>query len=545
MTGIMLNYKIVKQIYEYNAENMTLDEINKLPKFNNKKVKIKKSEFVDIINTLGRINQLDAFEKVDDEQLFFVNLSNSISEFDVITVLQNDKKENVILNIEIKQCNDKNKEEEIKNKLNAQLQNRVEDHLQQMFIEDNYLVLGYINETFYNGVYKNKDDKVIKQINELDSIELLKKYKTNLQGYSKIQISDNLSNIQSVYNKLKNNTFKMYAVNKRKLEHIYRLIEDEKKVILCLAKPGYGKTVLALSLFFNNDNSKLLILNEKFYHTFYMNEYYNSNKAFYGTDSFISHLNSNTIAIIDEAQRLGKETLNKIINKSKIVILFGDAGQAFMNTDEFLTEEMYENFVKEKVGDNYEKIRLKSPMRYPIEVDRALKYLYDKRSEKRDLMKLVNFKINVFNTKEAFIREYNRIKESKKIFKMYTSITLNDKIMAKVEQDTFSFVVADRNFWNFSISENIATFGHTLHAISFDIENVFLYLDNLVYSEERKMPVPNNIDLQDENQFRKYVNELDILLTRAKKSLNIYVDDLKTFLWFNEKISDINTANDN
>lgn len=542
MKGIILNYKTIKQIYEYNPERLTLEEINKLSKFEGKNVKINKKEFVDIINVLGDIINKEAFKNLDDDQLFFINLSNSIAEFDVLTILLNNNK-NIIVNIEIKNYKEINDKNEIEEKLENQIQNRIDDHLQQMFIEDIYIVFGYINNNFYKGIYK-ENEKDLQSIDENEVIEILKKCKYNFQAYSKIQISDNLSNIQSVYNKLKNNTFKMYTINKKNLEKIYQCIKENKKVIMCLAKPGYGKTVLALSLFFNNDNAKLLILNQKFYNTFYMNEYYNFNKAFFGTDAYISHLDNNTIAIIDEAQRLGKDNLRKIINKSKGVVLFGDTGQAFMDTDEFITEEMYENAIIEIVGNQYEKIRLKSPIRYSAEVDRALKYLYDKRTEKRDLRKIINFNINIFNTKEEFFREYNKILESKKIFKMYTSRTLERGISVRINGNLYSYGMADRDYWNFAISGNIPAFGHTLHAISFDIENVFLYLDNLIYSEERNMPVPDNIDILDDTAFQKYVNELDILLTRAKRSLNIYVDDLRTFLWFNEKISDINAASE-
>ena len=542
MKGILLNYKTIKQIYEYKPERLTLEEISKLSGLNQKKVKINKREFVQIINVLGDLINKGAFENLDESQIFIINLSNSIAEFDILTILT-EKDKNIILNIEVKGDNFIWPNKETETKLNTQMYNRVDDHLQQMFIDDTYMVMGYINQKFYNCLYKEKGER-LEILKEYEAIDKIKKLRYNFQTYSKLQVSDNLSNIQGVYTKLKNNTFKMYAINKRVLENINKIFESDKKVIMCLAKPGYGKTVLALSLFFNNEDTKLLILNQKFYNTFYMSEYYNSNRAFFGTDTYISQLNENSIAIIDEAQRLRKEDLKRIIRKAKKVVLFGDTGQAFMNTDEFIDEEAYEEAIVENVGTKYEKIRLKSSIRYPEEVDRALKYLYDKRSEKRDLRKISNFDIKLFNIKEDFFREYNKIIESKKIFKMYTSSRLEEEIEIKIGRDEFTYRMVDRDFWSFAIAGNIPGFGHTLHAISFDIENVFLYLDNLVYSERRAMPIPDNIDEVDDIQYKKYINELDILLTRSKKSLNIYVEDLRTFLWFNEKISDINNASE-
>ena len=148
MKGIILNYKTIKQIYEYNPEKLTLDEINKLSKFEEKRVKINKKEFVQIIKVLGKLINNGTFENLDESQMFIINLNNSIAEFDILTVLKN-KDVNVILNIEVKECKEESCKNDIESKLEKQLQNRIEDHLQQMFIEDTYMVLGYINEEFY------------------------------------------------------------------------------------------------------------------------------------------------------------------------------------------------------------------------------------------------------------------------------------------------------------------------------------------------------------------------------------------------------------
>ena len=79
MKGIILNYKTIKQIYEYNPEKLTLDEINKLSKFEEKRVKINKKEFVQIINVLGKLINNGAFENLDESQMFIINLNNLCS----------------------------------------------------------------------------------------------------------------------------------------------------------------------------------------------------------------------------------------------------------------------------------------------------------------------------------------------------------------------------------------------------------------------------------------------------------------------------------
>ena len=541
MKGLVLNYKTIRQICEYKAENLTNEDISKITKIDDKKVVITKREFVQIVSVLKKIIDNRGFSKLPDSQAFFINLSNSISEFDVLTILK-EKEKNVIVDIEVKSLQLESQRTIVENKLIEQVINKIEEHLPQMFIEDKYLVLGYINDEYRCGFCAdNAEDKT--ELTENDALNYLSGLYSNNQAALILQMSDKLSDIQNVYKKMKNGTFKMYAVNKRNLEKINIALES-KKVVMCLAKPGYGKTVLALSLFFNNQNTKLLIMNQKFYYTFSMSEYYSENRAFYGTDTFISHLDKDTIAIIDEAQRLSQTQLELIINNSKKVVIFGDPSQAFNETDAFIDETMYEQAVCKNVGLDYEIIKLKSSIRYSEEVDRALKYLYDRRAEKRDLRKLRNFKIAIYNAEDEFFREYNNMQENKKIYKMYTSPTLYETIVVDVDGGTFTYALAPKELWSFAVIGNLPLYGHTHHAISFDAENVYLYLDNLVYSERRKTPISRDIDEEDDIKYKKCLNELEILLTRARKSLHIYVNDLKVYLWFNEKITDINNATD-
>lgn len=535
MKGIELKLGTIRKIIECNPENLSLDDILKFSTIEYKKVNIRKKEFVQICKVLGKLIQDDFFVNIDDSQLFFINYSNAISEFDVLTVIECNGK-SMILNIEVKSCGD-----DAENKLEEQMKNRVDNHLQQMFIDTNYLIIGFIEDDFYKAILKRDSEEQYIKYNEL--IGMKNNIRENENVYNNITLSDNLSNIQNVYKKVKEGTFKLYASNQQRLKEIEKAIEENKKVVLCLAKPGYGKTVLALNIFFNNSKAKMLILNQKFYNTFNMSEFFHSSRAFFGTESFINALNFQTIAIIDEAQRLNEDTLNRIISKSKAVIIFGDTSQAFMPTDEFYSNDLFEECVTEITNGNYKKIKLKESIRYPKEVDIALRYIIDKRTRKDELRKLDNFDIRVYNCKVDFFREYNKISGNKKIFKMYTFSDLSSPIVVKVKGETYTYYPSGRNIWDFAIRENFPGYGHTLHAISFDIENVFLYFDNLYYSETYKMPLPIGINEDDESEIEKYKNEMNILLTRAKSSLHIWLDDLKSFLWFNSKIKDIKSAN--
>jgi len=534
LKGIELNLSSIKKIIEIGPDNLSLEDIGNFTTIEYKNVRVRKKEFVQIIKVLDNLINNGFFDNISDSQLFFINFSNAISEFDVLTILTYHGK-NLVVDIEVK-----SNREDVKIKLDTQMQNRIKDHLPQMFIDDNYCVIGYIENKFYKSALKFASEEKSYNFNEL--LKLKNELSDNDNVYNKITISDNLSNIQNVYKKVKEGTFKLYASNKQTLIEINNCIQEGKKGILCLAKPGYGKTVLALNLFFNNENSKILILNQKFYNTFNMSEYYYQGRAFYGTDAFIESLDSKDIAIVDEAQRLDKKTLSKIISTAQNTIIFGDTGQAFMISDDFYSNEIFEEAINQTTFGNYKVIKLKESIRYPKEVDIALRYFVDKRTRKDELKKLDKFYINIYNSDIDFFNSYNKISDSKKIFKMYNYADIQSPIIIKTQSGIYTYHSASREFWSYAIMENMPFYGHTLHAISFDVENVFLYLDNLYYSDSYKMPLPLEM-IENEENIIKYKNELNILLTRAKKSLHIYVKDLKSFLWFNSKLKDINLAN--
>ena len=58
--------------------------------------------------------------------------------------------------------------------------------------------------------------------------------------------------------------FKYYEETKRATDFILKKINDGQKAVVCLSKPGTGKTVVAFKLFFENENTMFLVLNQKF-----------------------------------------------------------------------------------------------------------------------------------------------------------------------------------------------------------------------------------------------------------------------------------------
>lgn len=104
------------------------------------------------------------------------------------------------------------------------------------------------------------------------------------------------------------------------------------------------------------------------------------------------------------------------------------------------------------------------------------------------------------------------------------------------------FTMAERSFYEFSISAGYENYiGHTLHAISFDVENNFIFLRNVCVINKAKKDILANKFLTTSTQenITKFLNELNILFTRGKKTLNIYTEDLEVYLYLNKKLKDI------
>ncbi len=104
------------------------------------------------------------------------------------------------------------------------------------------------------------------------------------------------------------------------------------------------------------------------------------------------------------------------------------------------------------------------------------------------------------------------------------------------------FYMADRDFFTFSISVEYKNYiGHTLHAISFDVENNYIFLKNVrvIRKKGKDILVKEGEDIRNEEKITKFLNELNILFTRGKKSLNIYTNDLEVYLYLNKKLKQI------
>ena len=530
LKGIKVTKKMYMRINEIGVANLKASTLHGLEEF--KKFtwsNFIKQEFSALIDCINYLEKNSVLININTSQLFIFNYYTDVTEMDIATVLTDSDNKNVIIDIEYKSGIDS------KVKLDEQINKRIQDHMKQLFLNEKYIVIAMNEDGFYRANYYNSENNI-----EIGSLQELQHLFDNLYNNNYVETiltqANDLAGIHSLYNKMENGEFKYYEETKRTTEFILEKINEGRKAIVCLSSPGTGKTVVAFKLFFENDDTLFLIMNQKFYNSLGLTKYFITGRCFFGTDTFMSQDLTDKIVIIDEVQRLSKETILKIIKKSKATVLFGDTGQSFMPNDLELDGHKLINYLKEK-GVYVHSKELKRSKRYNDNVEKALNYLSSRSNMLKENIILEDYKINIFYDANDFLNSYHLCKDGKKMFTTYSyhqepSIMIGDEI----------YYMADRDFYTFSIAAGPENYiGHTLHAISFDVENCYVYLKNVCIISKKGKDIlisKDNVNI-DEEKIKKLLNELNILFTRGKKTLNIYTDDLEVYLFLNKKLKNI------
>ena len=530
LKGIKLTKKMYKRISEIGVSSIKTSSLQGLEEF--KKFNWSnfiKQEFESLIMCINELESNKVLSNISDSQLFIFNYYTDVTEMDIATVLTDKEENNVIIDIEYKSGL------EAKEKLDTQLIKRIQDHMQQLFLNEKYVVIAMTENGFYRAVYYNSNSCI-----DILSVEELKGLINNFSNNNYVETiltqANDLACIHNLYSKMETGDFKYYEETKRTTEFIMAKINEGKKAVVCLSGPGTGKTVVAFKIFFENEDTLFLIMNQKFYNSLGLTKFFITGRCFFGSDTFLRQDLSNKIVIIDEVQRLTKEKILEIIKLSKATILFGDSGQAFMPNDLNLDGHKLVQYLKDN-GIYVHNKELKRSKRFNDSVEKTLNFLSSRVQSLKENIILEDYKINLFYDVNDFLNSYHSCKGSKKMFTTYdyrdnTSLLIGDEI----------FNMADRDFYTFSISVGYENYiGHTLHAISFDVENNYVYLKN-VRVKRRKgkdILVKSEIDNINEEKITKFLNELNILFTRGKKSLNIYTDDLEVYLFLNKKLKQI------
>lgn len=478
-------------------------------------------------------NLLDAFNMFDkklflncsDEYLFVFNYSTDVTEMDIVTVMSMDG-EPIFIDVEIKN----GRYDIVSKSIDEQIEKRKNDHLPQLIKNSKYITIGIINNNFYEAYFYNGNnhEKISEEKCLTNLFEKLVEFES-VDEYL-IKFSD-MASIAKVCKDIRNKEYHFYEETNKIYSNLCQKI-NENKAVFIYGNAGTGKSVLALRFFFENETSKLLVLNSKLYFALDLGgRYYFEDKSMINSKDFISSIDSNSLAIVDEAQRLSLDEIETIIKKSKVALFFGDNRQAWRSGNTLKSSKELKKYFTE-LGYNVSEKTLTKSRRYSDEVNMALNFLTSKDS-KFDGFIPNNYKINVFYDEAKFINEYDNVSGLKKIFvpayDVNGSIKLNNRVFER----------ASKTDDNFSLMQGYnGLYGTTYHALSFDVEHNFVYLPKtnvvkfdkkyFLFSETKEKNI-ENIDL--------YLNELNILFTRGRKSLNILCDNIEAYLFLKSRVN--------
>lgn len=490
-----------------------------------------KEEFKNLLKLFVRLDSSNIFSIFSDEQTFIFNYSTDITEIDIATVAKNDEKP-VLIDIESKNGGDK----DLQKKIREQVRKRKDDHLPSLMKNSPFLVIGFANEEFVCGYYF--DGVSTSEILKFEEIKIIinrfHEYR-DVEDY--LTQTSNLLSIAKVCNDIEKGSYKFYEDTNRNYARLIDKIGKEDASII-YGHAGTGKSVLALKLFFERQDTKILIVNSKLYYALKFNgKYYHENRATFNTDYFLNIINKDTISIVDECQRISVETMGEIIKKSKITFLFGDNRQACFQKSTLLNAKDLERELKEKYEITVSSKEISKSRRYSDAVDKSLSFLTSRDLNNKDIKLPADYQINLFYDEHKFMEHYKSQEGIKKIYvpinqaKNYENLNIDGITLTKAYYNDDSFSI-----W----TDSLNYYGTTYHALSFDIDHCFIYLDKIhMISLGRKqvMFYRNSCTKENIREIDLFLNELNVLFTRGKKSLSIYVNDIETYLYLNLLLS--------
>ena len=491
-----------------------------------------KEEFKNLLKLFVYLDYSNVFSIFSDDQIFIFNYSTDVTEIDIATVAEKDGRP-IIIDIESKNGKDKDLEKKIK----EQIRKRKDDHLPQLIKTNPFLTMGFVNEEFVCGYYF--DGNSTSEITNLEGIELiLKTFKEYRDVEDYLTQTSNLASIVKVCNDIKKGSYKFYEDTNRHYEKLIDKIGKEN-VSIVYGHAGTGKSVLALKLFFENTHTKILILNSKLYYALNFNKnYYYENRATFNTDIFLNIIDEKTISIIDECQRISIDTMAEIIKKSKITYLFGDNRQACFRGSTLLKSKELEKELKTKYGFIVSSKEIYKSRRYSDTVDKALGFLTGKDSDLKDVRLPADYQIKLFYDEHKFMEYYKSLNGIKKIY-----VPVNRACIKEMSIDNIVFKAANYDDDLFSIwKDSLNYYGTTYHALSFDIDHCFVYLDKIhmiSLGKKQVMYYEPSCPKEKISKINLFLNELNVLFTRGRKSLNIYIKDIETYLYLNLLLSKI------
>lgn len=478
-------------------------------------------EFFHFIDSFKELDDSGCFNAIPDNYLFVFNYTNVVTEMDMVTILSDKNENEIFIDIEAKNQNS----DEIYKKIDDQLKNRITTQMPKFLKSGKYLLIGMANNRFYKSYFY--DGEQIVEISSLEKLVELFNSLVPLAGEETIIYRKNdMASLFNVCDELREGKYQFHDDTKAQYEEIISNIEKQRAIFV-FGDAGTGKTVLALSLFFANEKvSRLLLMNSKLYYSLNLGySLYSEGKTTFKPDDFISFLNSDTIAIVDESQQLSLDEMEKIIKKSRCAIFFGDEKQAWREKSTNLNQEKLKRYFSEKGFPTYSR-RLNNSKRYSDDTNKAITSLLFFDSQTTGKCLPYGYEIYITFKQRTFLDRYDNCIGLKKIY-----CPFSDTKGKEIEISGRKFPCASSIYDDFSASGDTFRYGSTFHAFSFDVDDCFVYLPNTISIKFKDKDVlfSNSMEKNWPNII-KYQNELNVLFTRGRKSLTICVDDITAYL---------------
>ena len=402
------------------------------------------------------------------------------------------------------------------------------------------------NNFFYNSVYYFNSKCMFVKCNYSISNPIIKQSRPIKEtSYIVEDVSNELNYIKTTYTDM--DCLLAAYKNELELNNITNVnycclvddIEDKVNFIIINGLARTGKTVMAMRLLSKYQNSRLIIMNEHFYDD--LVRIFRMNKEAFPSDRLICHtklgiieyLKKSDILIIDEAQRLSSTQIQSLIeNKDNINILLGDELQSINHRYDKGIETIKNELNSKQIG--YKEYLLTFSLGLPSNVLHSIKYILNNNIIHTGQY-LNNYEIEVYNDEKSFISTYKKDDCFKKhMATIYMSegdydLTIGDfqRVSAKKIRHYPYFL--DRNIKD----KCMVT---TYELISRELDNVYIYVPHTVICDEKGLHYTNRT-------LDKYMlNQIYVLMTRAKCSIHIFCEDKQTYAYFKKRIDDIKNA---
>lgn len=521
--GIRINKKLAYALNQ-RIDDIPLGTLRGLDVFNSFNwIGFSKNEFKSLLSLFDVLISTGCFARVEDDHLFVFNYSTDVAEMDIASVVRMDDRR-VFIDIESKNGSD----DHLPQKINRQIEKRIKNHLPQLLGSNPYIIAGFTNGNLVKCVYFDGAEKL--EITSMEEFaQLTNEFEGDNEAEGALYQSSSLASIVRVCSDIRSGKYSYFEETCRLSDALMEAQRDYDCAVV-FGNAGTGKSVLALKIFFENQNSKFLVLNSKLYFAMGLSREYAKGRATFNSKSFISSIGEDTVSIVDECQRLPLEQIKQIVEKSKFTFLFGDCRQTFSNTGFLDGAERLSEILESECGVKCFTKIVKKTRRYSDEVADALDMLTSL-DESKTVGKLPgDYSIKVFFDENDFMSEFASVSGNKKLYlpicdARSETLSIGGKIFRKAENTDDNFSI-----W----SSNNDVYGLTYHALSFDVDHSFVFLPDarvIEYGKKRVLYTFNKPDPLSFVDIRTYLNELNVLFTRGRKSLNILAKDIETYLY--------------